>query len=62
MGVDLSAHLVIIKSTEYYAFNSYKEYNESQILKMIGRAGRPLFDTFATVIIMTKTTMKVPIL
>lgn len=59
IGVDLFAHLVIIKSTECYTFNGYKEYNESQILQMIGRAGRSRFNTFSTVIIMTKTTMKV---
>jgi len=59
MGVNLPAHLVIIKSTEYYSFNGYKEYNESQILQMVGRAGRPQFDSTATVIIMTKASMKV---
>lgn len=59
MGVNLSAHLVIIKSTEYYNFNGYKEYDECQVLQMIGRAGRPQFDTTATAIIMTKTSMKV---
>lgn len=59
MGVNLPAHLVIIKSTEYYTFNSYKEYNQSQVLQMIGRAGRPKFDTTATAIIMTKNSMKV---
>lgn len=59
MEVDLPAHLVIIKSTEYYALSGYKEYNECQILQMIGRAGRPQFDTSATAIIMTKQYMKV---
>ncbi|XP_029345903.1 probable ATP-dependent DNA helicase HFM1 [Acyrthosiphon pisum] len=59
MGVNLPAHLVIIKSTEYYSFNGYKEYNECQILQMVGRAGRPQFDSTATAIIMTKTSMKV---
>ncbi|XP_022174599.1 probable ATP-dependent DNA helicase HFM1 isoform X2 [Myzus persicae] len=58
MGVNLPAHLVIIKSTEYYSFNGYKEYNECQILQMVGRAGRPQFDSTATVIIMTKASMK----
>ncbi|KAL4149664.1 hypothetical protein QTP88_003556 [Uroleucon formosanum] len=59
MGVNLPAHLVIIKSTEYYSFNGYKEYNECQILQMVGRAGRPQFDSTATAIIMTKKSMKV---
>lgn len=59
MGIDLPAHLVIIKSTEYYSFNEYKEYNECQILQMVGRAGRPQFDRSATAIIMTKISLKV---
>lgn len=59
MGINLPAHLVIIKSTEYYTFNGYKEYTESQILQMIGKAGRPQFDISATAIIMTKKSMKV---
>jgi len=41
MGVNLPAHLVIIKSTQLYVMGSYQEYNETQILQMIGRAGRP---------------------
>lgn len=57
--VNLRSHLVIIKSTEYYNFNGYKEYSEYQILQMIGKAGRPQLDTFATAIVMTKTSMKV---
>lgn len=59
MRINIPAHLVIIKSTEYYTLNGYKEYDECQILQMIGRAGRPQFDTSATVIIMTKQFMKV---
>lgn len=61
MERNLSAHLVIIKSTEYYALNRYKEYTESQVLQMIGRAGRPQIDATATAIIMTKNSMKVRI-
>lgn len=59
IGDNLPAHLVIIKSTEYYTFNGYREYNECQVLQMIGRAGRPQYDTTATAIIMTKISMKV---
>lgn len=50
---------MIIKSTEHYTFNGYREYNEFQVLQMIGRAGRPQYDTNATAIIMTKISMKV---
>jgi len=41
MGVNLPAHLVIVKSTQRYVMGSYQEYSETQILQMIGRAGRP---------------------
>jgi len=41
MGVNLPAHLVVVKSTQMYAMGSYQEYSETQILQMIGRAGRP---------------------
>ena len=39
--VNLPAHLVVIKSTMHYANGMFEEYSESQILQMIGRAGRP---------------------
>ncbi|XP_055979502.1 LOW QUALITY PROTEIN: probable ATP-dependent DNA helicase HFM1 [Sorex fumeus] len=54
MGVNLPAHLVIIKSTMHYAGGMFEEYSESDILQMIGRAGRPQFDTTATAVIMTR--------
>ncbi|XP_053549099.1 probable ATP-dependent DNA helicase HFM1 [Bombina bombina] len=54
MGVNLPAHLVIIKSTMHYASGMYQEYSETDILQMIGRAGRPQFDTTATAVIMTR--------
>ncbi|XP_040912221.1 probable ATP-dependent DNA helicase HFM1 [Toxotes jaculatrix] len=54
MGVNLPAHLVVIKSTMQYVAGSCEEYSESDLLQMIGRAGRPQFDTSATAVIMTK--------
>ncbi|MEQ2185398.1 hypothetical protein GOODEAATRI_017781 [Goodea atripinnis] len=54
MGVNLPAHLVVIKSTTQYVAGSCEEYSEADILQMIGRAGRPQFDTSATAVIMTK--------
>lgn len=59
MGVNLPAHLVIIKSTAQYVNGSWEEYSEGQILQMMGRAGRPQFDSSATAIILTKNTLKV---
>ncbi|XP_018893703.4 probable ATP-dependent DNA helicase HFM1 [Gorilla gorilla gorilla] len=54
MGVNLPAHLVVIKSTMHYAGGLFEEYSETDILQMIGRAGRPQFDTTATAVIMTR--------
>eukprot|EP00106_Octopus_bimaculoides_P001678 XP_014769120.1 PREDICTED: probable ATP-dependent DNA helicase HFM1 [Octopus bimaculoides] len=58
MGVNLPAHLVVIMSTQYYVMGNHQEYSESQILQMIGRAGRPQFDTSATAVILTKMSNK----
>lgn len=45
MGVNLPAHLVVIKSTVQYVAGSCEEYSEADILQMIGRAGRPQVGT-----------------
>uniref|UniRef100_A0A4W5NV21 DNA 3'-5' helicase n=1 Tax=Hucho hucho TaxID=62062 RepID=A0A4W5NV21_9TELE len=58
MGVNLPAHLVVVKSTMHYIGGAYEEYSEADMLQMIGRAGRPQFDTSATAVIMTKTQTK----
>lgn len=46
-GVNFPAHLVIVKGTEYYdgKTKSYIDYPITDVLQMIGRAGRPQFDT-----------------
>jgi len=46
-GVNFPAHLVIIKGTEYYdgKLKRYVDMPITDILQMIGRAGRPQFDT-----------------
>ncbi|NXG69577.1 HFM1 helicase, partial [Baryphthengus martii] len=54
MGVNLPAHLVVIKSTMHYVGGVFQEYSETDVLQMIGRAGRPQFDTTATAVIMTR--------
>ncbi|CAB4066034.1 EGD2 [Lepeophtheirus salmonis] len=53
-GVNLPAHLVIIKGTSQLAGGTTKEYESGQIQQMIGRAGRPQFDTSATALILTQ--------
>nr|AKI32384.1 DNA helicase [Watanabea reniformis] len=56
-GVNLPAHLVVLKGTRRWsgeAGEGYKEYDRSTCLQMIGRAGRPQFDTHGTAVIMTQ--------
>lgn len=56
VGVNLPAYLVIIKGTKRYggAGLGYVQYDYSQILQMIGRAGRVNFDTEGAAVIMTE--------
>ena len=58
MGVNLPAHLVIVKSTLHYAGGKFREYAPSDVLQMIGRAGRPQFDTSAVSVIMTQNSTR----
>ena len=58
MGVNLPAHLVIIKSTDCYQGGVVTPAPISQIIQMIGRAGRPQFDTHAKAVIMAKNQEK----
>ena len=59
MGVNLPAHLVVLKGTRRWCSDTsetagYKEYDRSTCLQMIGRAGRPQFDTEGVAVIMTQ--------
>ncbi|CAG8592851.1 5563_t:CDS:10 [Dentiscutata erythropus] len=58
IGVNLPAHLVIIKSTMAYKNGSFTEYSDSEIKQMLGRAGRPQFDDSGVAVIMTSHNMK----
>mgnify|MGYP002384779190 CR=1 FL=1 len=46
-GVNLPAHLVVIKGTEYFdaKLNRYVDFPITDVLQMMGRAGRPQYDT-----------------
>ena len=56
IGVNLPAHLVIIKSTfQYTSESGYSEYNELDLRQMIGRAGRSGYDTQGIAVIITST-------
>ncbi|KAI8825871.1 Sec63 Brl domain-containing protein [Fimicolochytrium jonesii] len=53
VGVNLPAHVVIIKGTMQYVNNNYVKYSELDLLQMLGRAGRPQFDDSGVAVIMT---------
>lgn len=54
VGVNLPCHFVIIKNTVSYNNTGMKEYSDLDIMQMLGRAGRPQFDTSAIAVIMTR--------
>ncbi|KAI9813084.1 MAG: DEIH-box ATPase [Pycnora praestabilis] len=57
-GVNLPAHTVIIKGTQIYSpeKGSWVELSPQDVLQMLGRAGRPQFDTYGEGIIITTQT------
>ena len=54
IGVNLPCHMVIIKNTMSWSDDGLKEYADLEIMQMLGRAGRPQFDTTAVAVIITK--------
>lgn len=54
IGVNLPAYMVIIKGTKSWQENGIEEYSELDILQMIGRAGRPQFETSGCAVILTE--------
>lgn len=54
-GVNLPAHTVVIKGTSVYSpeKGSWVELSPQDVLQMLGRAGRPQFDTYGEGIIIT---------
>ncbi|PSC72871.1 putative ATP-dependent DNA helicase HFM1 isoform B [Micractinium conductrix] len=60
MGVNLPARLVVLKGTRRYIgseaehSSGYQEYERSTCLQMVGRAGRPQYDTEGVAVIMTE--------
>jgi replicative superfamily II helicase len=54
-GVNLPAHLVIVKGTQCWRGSGvgYVNLPRSDVIQMLGRAGRPGFDSFGVAVIMT---------
>eukprot|EP01119_Soliformovum_irregulare_P015903 TRINITY_DN4546_c1_g1_i2.p1 TRINITY_DN4546_c1_g1~~TRINITY_DN4546_c1_g1_i2.p1 ORF type:complete len:1649 (-),score=558.98 TRINITY_DN4546_c1_g1_i2:15-4961(-) len=59
-GVNLPAHLVVIKGTEFYDAKTkrYVDFPITDVLQMMGRAGRPQFDTLGKAVIMVESSKK----
>ncbi|GMF00972.1 unnamed protein product [[Candida] boidinii] len=59
-GVNLPAYLVIIKGTQFFdaKIEAYRDMDLTDILQMMGRAGRPAFDTSGVAIVYTKESKK----
>ncbi|XP_065206562.1 activating signal cointegrator 1 complex subunit 3 [Planococcus citri] len=59
-GVNFPAHLVIVKGTEYYDCKShrYVDMPITDILQMMGRAGRPQFDKSGIAVVMVHDVKK----
>ncbi|CAI2174252.1 1160_t:CDS:10, partial [Funneliformis geosporum] len=59
-GVNLPAHLVVIKGTEFYDAKSkgYIDFPITDVLQMIGRAGRPQFDDSGVACIFVQNSKK----
>ncbi|PON75801.1 Winged helix-turn-helix DNA-binding domain containing protein [Parasponia andersonii] len=53
-GVPLSAHLVVVMGTQYYdgRDNVHADYHVTDLLQMIGHAGRPLLDNSGKCVIL----------
>jgi Sec63 Brl domain len=60
-GVNLPARLVIVKGTEFFDAKTsrYIDYPLTDCLQMIGRAGRPGFDTEGTAVVLVESSKKI---
>lgn len=59
-GVNLPAHLVVIKGTQFFdsKIEAYRDMDLTDILQMMGRAGRPKYDSFGVGMVYTKESKK----
>ncbi|KAF8350588.1 hypothetical protein F5887DRAFT_939993 [Amanita rubescens] len=58
VGVNLPAHTVVIKGVHVYQNGANVEYSDLDIMQMIGRAGRPQFDTDGLAIILCESALE----
>ncbi|GET91474.1 dead/DEAH box helicase-like protein, putative [Leishmania tarentolae] len=53
LGVNLPAHLVLIKGTTFFSSGRYQDMPISEVMQMCGRAGRPGYDTHGMAVVLT---------
>ncbi|CAL1705677.1 unnamed protein product [Somion occarium] len=58
VGVNLPAHTVVIKGVKMFQNNLSQEYSDLDIIQMMGRAGRPQFDTEGVAVILCETQLE----
>ncbi|SCV68997.1 BQ2448_2017 [Microbotryum intermedium] len=54
VGVNLPARMVIVKGTKQFRDGRMHELDDTELLQMLGRAGRPQYDTMGVACIMTE--------
>lgn len=59
-GVNFPAHLVVVKGTEYFdpKTHRYVDMPITDVLQMMGRAGRPQFDNSGTAVVLVQDSKK----
>ncbi|XP_055949414.1 activating signal cointegrator 1 complex subunit 3-like [Argiope bruennichi] len=59
-GINLPAHLVVIKGTEYFdgKVQRYVDFPITDVMQMAGRAGRPQFDTTGVAVVLVQDIKK----
>ncbi|EEP77956.1 potential translation-regulating helicase [Uncinocarpus reesii 1704] len=59
-GVNLPAHLVVVKGTQFFdaKIEAYRDMDLTDVLQMLGRAGRPQFDSSGIARIFTQDAKK----
>ncbi|KAG7448168.1 P-loop containing nucleoside triphosphate hydrolase protein [Guyanagaster necrorhizus] len=58
VGVNLPAHSVVIKGVQTFQNNVSVEYSDLDVMQMLGRAGRPQFDSEGMAIILCETELE----
>lgn len=54
VGINLPCYLVILKGTTTWTANGLQEYADLEVMQMLGRAGRPQFETSACAVILAR--------